>query len=164
MKICNKCNTSKETNEFRKHKNVCKECERKTSLKYYYKRKSEDPKFLENCYKKDWEKRRTTDGCKYALYNRAKIRAKKRGLEFSICQNDIVIPKNCPILGIELKVSDEKMSDSSPSLDRINSNMGYVKGNIQVISAKANTIKNNATLEEVEKVYLFLKSLALDKS
>jgi hypothetical protein len=40
--------------------------------------------------------------------------------------------------------------DNSYSLDRIDSNKGYVKGNVWVISRRANVIKNNATLEELE--------------
>ena len=45
------------------------------------------------------------------------------------------------------------LGDDSPSLDRIVSSLGYVKGNIRVISYKANRVKSNATLEELRKVY-----------
>jgi hypothetical protein len=37
----------------------------------------------------------------------------------------------------------------SPSLDRIKPELGYVPGNIQVISARANVMKNDATPEEL---------------
>ncbi len=38
----------------------------------------------------------------------------------------------------------------SPSLDRIDSTKGYTKGNIWVISNRANTLKNDATLSELK--------------
>lgn len=80
------------------------------------------------------------------LVKAAKQRAKNKGWEFNLTYEDIVIPKYCPYLGLELKYLG---GDSSPSLDRIDSNKGYVKGNVQVISTKANTMKNNASKEEL---------------
>lgn len=80
------------------------------------------------------------------LVQGAKQRAKKYGLPFDITYLDVVIPKKCPYLNIPLIPFSEW---SSPSLDRILPELGYVKGNIQVISTKANTMKNNATPEEL---------------
>ena len=42
----------------------------------------------------------------------------------------------------------------SPSLDRIFPESGYTKGNVRVISWRANWIKNNSTIEEIEKLYI----------
>jgi len=153
--ICKRCNTEKENDEFRKWKRICRKCEAKYSLEYYRQRK-DDPVFIKRHNELEKDRRRKPNGCKYALYNRAKSRAKKYNLEFDITLDDIVLPKICPILGIPLFVC-QIMSDNSPSLDRINPTGGYTKENIQVISSKANTIKSNATLEEIEKVYMFMK-------
>lgn len=86
----------------------------------------------------------------------AKARAKKRGIVFDIDASDIVIPTHCPILGIPLfqkqKTHKRDATPNSPSLDRIRSELGYVKGNVQVISWRANNIKRDATPEELRKV------------
>ena len=63
------------------------------------------------------------------------------------------IPKYCPVLGIEIKSNTTNAPlDSSPSLDRIDSSKGYIKGNVRIISNRANRIKSDATIEELRKV------------
>ncbi len=81
----------------------------------------------------------------------AKTRAKRAGLEFNLEREDIIIPQFCPIMGIELRRDNNKFQSNSPTLDRIDNNKGYIKGNIWVISALANTMKNKATKEELIK-------------
>lgn len=41
-------------------------------------------------------------------------------------------------------------NEDSPSIDKVIPELGYVRGNVWVISNKANRIKNNATLEELK--------------
>lgn len=85
------------------------------------------------------------------MYRRARSRAQKKGLEFSIQLEDIYIPQSCPILGVTIKPGQFGIcTDESPSLDRINPSLGYIKGNVQVISNRANVLKNNATIEELQ--------------
>jgi hypothetical protein len=79
-------------------------------------------------------------------------RAKKNGTPFSITKEDVIVPSTCPILGIPLFYSHEDHSPNSPSIDRIIPDKGYVPGNIQVISMRANTIKHNATFLELVRV------------
>jgi hypothetical protein len=83
------------------------------------------------------------------MFYGAKERARIYELAFTITIDDIVIPKRCPILGIPLIVNENKAGLNSPALDKIIPELGYIKGNIQVISHKANNIKNRATLEEL---------------
>jgi hypothetical protein len=83
------------------------------------------------------------------LWFAARKRARTRELEFTIQETDIVIPEVCPILGIPLAIGRGRIQDSSPSLDRVDNSKGYISGNIQVISAKANVMKNNATPYEL---------------
>jgi hypothetical protein len=79
----------------------------------------------------------------------AKHRAKQKGLPFNLTYDDIDIPLICPILNIPISVSDDESSDASPSLDKIIPELGYVVGNIQVISKLANTMKSNANIEQL---------------
>lgn len=87
------------------------------------------------------------------LLKTARYRALKRGVEFSIDVSDIVIPDVCPILGIPLVISDGTGKPGgrmdSPSLDRIDNEKGYVKGNVQVISHMANSMKFTANKEQL---------------
>ena len=94
----------------------------------------------------------------YHMVKRAEKRAKEKGLPFDLCVEDVQIPEYCPILGIKLEVGIGRgPSDSSPSLDRIYPNLGYVKDNIIVISMRANKIKSDVSVDDIEKVLLYLK-------
>jgi hypothetical protein len=95
----------------------------------------------------------------YRMLARARHRAKKNNLPFNIELSDIVIPKTCPLLGIELKSNTDKTSPNNPSLDKIIPELGYVKGNIWVVSLRANKLKNDATIQELELLVENLKKL-----
>lgn len=90
------------------------------------------------------------------MYKQAKSRAKRKGIDFTIEISDIIIPENCPILGIKLIMGTKDDYQSSPSLDRVDTTKGYIKGNVQVISSLANTMKNCATKEQL---LLFCKNI-----
>jgi len=102
----------------------------------------------DNAARKQWNQ---DNPVKY-LFGSARHRAKKRGYEFTITLDDIVIPKKCPLLGLPLVLNIGHVKENSASIDRIDSSKGYVPGNVWVISYKANTIKTNASLEDIEKV------------
>lgn len=83
---------------------------------------------------------------------RAKGRAKEYGIEFNIELEDIIIPEICPILDIPLAKSETgTIGPNSPTLDRMYNDKGYVKGNVWVISNLANSMKNSATMEQLQK-------------
>jgi hypothetical protein len=96
---------------------------------------------------------------KIKIFINEKERAKKSGIEFSIEEEDIIIPDFCPIFKIKLQENKGLSKYNSYSLDRIDNTKGYIKGNIHVISFKANSIKNNSTIEELELLLMYLKSL-----
>tara|TARA_Y100001938_G_scaffold104877_1_gene143123 strand:+ start:1883 stop:2233 length:351 start_codon:yes stop_codon:yes gene_type:complete len=89
------------------------------------------------------------------LRDNARKRAVIKNLPFELyTYKDLPkVPKKCPYLGIDLIVGKIGGLDSSPSLDRIDNTKGYIKGNVQIISRKANQIKNNASFEEFEMIY-----------
>ena len=92
---------------------------------------------------------------RYKMLLSVKKRAKDKGLEFNLTLDDIPeIPKVCPVLNIPIieNKGENKPSDNSPSIDRIDSKKGYIKGNIRIISNRANRIKSDATVEELRKV------------
>lgn len=95
------------------------------------------------------------------LLSLARRRAKLRGLDFDLDKKDLVIPEFCPVLGIKIVVggAGTGFCDASPTLDRIDNAKGYVRDNVAVVSWRANRIKCDATVEELEKVFLFYRDL-----
>lgn len=98
------------------------------------------------------------------MLRHAKLRANKKGIPFNLDIDDIYIPDNCPILGIPIQFNRNQTEknkgpkDDSVSLDRIIPELGYVKGNIKVISWRANRLKGDGTLEDFEKIVQYLSS------
>lgn len=75
----------------------------------------------------------------------AKARAAKGGFPCTVELKDIFIPSLCPLL---LRPFERK-GPYAPSLDKIIPSLGYVPGNIMVVSRRANSIKHDATAEEI---------------
>lgn len=173
MKRCNKCGTEKPIEEFSKYKKskdgrqaYCKVCSAKLFREWRSSNRERYRALCRKFYKAHPERKRT-----YWLRNRekhpeaylwtaAKGRARRDGTYFSITVEDIKIPQICPVLGIPLSFGAKATEDrsNSPSLDRIDSKLGYVPGNVIVMSHKANTIKSNATLAELDAVIAWLKT------
>jgi len=107
------------------------------------------------CNQKGREYRR--DNPEKYLLAQAKRRAREKSLPFSITVEDIVIPHNCPVLGVSLSIGGDR--ETSPTLDRIRPSLGYVPGNVIVISYRANRIKNDASLEEIEALFNWMRSV-----
>lgn len=112
-------------------------------------------KIWEQIHPEMWERRR--EGKRNYLIknyiksklNNARHRAEREGLEFNLTEEDIIIPEKCPILNVPLVIGTRRNYDYSPSIDRLDNSKGYVKGNIWVVSNKANSMKNSATEEEL---------------
>ena len=148
-KICKECNQSLNLNKFSliekwnvnsDTKNTCKKC----SIKI---RQTEK-------LNRDWK-----DDAARLLYKNIKSRCKRLGREFSIELEDIIIPEKCPVFGFDLKREDRQTWMCAPSVDRIDSSKGYIKGNVTVVSRRANILKKDATLKELEQLFNYYKTL-----
>lgn len=93
----------------------------------------------------------------YIMLIAARYRAKRAGVPFNLTIKDIVIPFRCPVLGIFLCSGVEKWAPGSPSLDRIKPALGYVRGNVRVISWRANNLKRDGTAEEFERIAAYIR-------
>lgn len=98
----------------------------------------------------------------HVMHTGAKIRARRSNLEFNIEYSDIVIPGICPLLEIPIFRGTNIVKGNSPSLDRIDTTKGYIKGNVRVISYKANTMKNDASPETLRMFIRNLERYLLD--
>lgn len=168
-KLCGACSVEKDTSEFHTRHDrggipnwICKACQKTYSAQQYQKHKAKV-----NARSADWRKAHPDKArdlaCRshernYAnrMWAAARRRAAKKGVPFTITPSDITLPEYCPVLGLKLDYSvgtkGRKASHNSPNLDRRLPELGYVPGNVLVISKKANTIKSNATPEELLKV------------
>lgn len=148
-KVCDNCEQSLNLSKFSliekwnvnsDTKNTCKKC----SIKIKQTEK----------LNRDWK----VDAAKL-LYSNIKSRCKRIGREFSIELEDILIPEKCPVFGFDLKREDRQTWMCAPSVDRIDSSKGYIKGNVTVVSRRANIIKRDATIQELEQLFNYYKTL-----
>jgi hypothetical protein len=89
------------------------------------------------------------------MWKTAKERSKKENLPFTITVGDIldlIGDGRCPILGIPYNLNAKRAGDDSASLDKFYPSLGYTRENCTVISNKANRIKSNASVKEVQQV------------
>ena len=170
-KKCTKCGKELPLEDFNKgnslfgRRSFCRKCEKEiqNSPERVARRRElelkrrENPEYVKHRNKKDRERVHSNkDSYKRAMLSSAKSRAKLKNLDFNIDLSDIELPEVCPLLGIPLSINASN-KDFAYSLDRIDSSKGYVKGNVWVISDRANRLKNDATLEELEMLVSNLK-------
>jgi hypothetical protein len=180
MFTCRDCGSVKRAKEQVRLKNWCKECQRlygnnwnrknpdkarviadryratqpvaakARKTRYYYRNVEHEKARSRAWYAKTW--------LKHSLRAAAK-RAPLKGVPFTIRFEDIEVPKICPVLGIVLNLGTRGgFKDSSPTIDRVIPERGYVCGNVAVISKRANTIKNCGTAAEHRRIAEWMES------
>lgn len=141
----------------------CRECKREYAEAY--RNKNENKEKTKRYHKErhintyTTEKRRKSyqKRIEKEMLYRAKKRALDRNISFDLTEEDILIPNICPVLGVALDKEVTNGKEFSPSLDRIRPDLGYVKGNVRVISNRANRLKSDASIEELERIIKYIK-------
>lgn len=78
-----------------------------------------------------------------------KSRARGKDIVFELEPGDLIIPDRCPVLGLPLRRHVGKGTRrDSPTIDRRDPALGYVPGNVRVVSHLANDIKGRLTPAE----------------
>ncbi len=175
MIICNRCAQSlppeafwadqynRRTGRQRRCKDCAREFVRGWTAAKNARRFAADPEWS----KKFNREKRAKDPRKYWLSVTAaaiKVRARKLGVPCTLTRVylETITPDACPIFGIPFdfasKVS-KKPEFNSPSVDRIVPDLGYVEGNLVVISYRANAIKRDASVAELVRLAEFYTAL-----
>ena len=114
-------------------------------------------------YRKKWGEERKIGDDLYdsqrIKFRNKKANAKHKGWSWEIEFGDLDWPTHCPVLGIELDYFAETRQENSVSFDQIDPGKGYVKGNVRLMSWRANRIKNDGTAEEHRRIAEYLDKL-----
>ena len=160
LKICNGCNRELPYSAFNKDKATsdgrrrrCRECDAA-----YFQSKNSDPEWRKRHIQRAKDRRvrlKHEDPMELWAYDaiaNARQRAKRAGV---LCDIDLdyvrsLVVSTCPLLGLPLLYAQPKLSDNSPTLDRKSPTLGYTKGNLAVISHRANRLKSDSSIEELD--------------
>ena len=169
IKPCKHCNMGVAGCKKNNFKVICPTCRKKSMKNYLRKWQKENRKKIQSYCKKyqrshpdvikaqiKIHKQNLDTHPEKKMFYAARGRAKKRDLECTIILSDIVIPKTCPVLGIPI-ITDGVLNANSPSIDRHDPEIGYTPENISVVSFRANTLKSDATLQEIKKLLDYLE-------
>lgn len=151
-RICSMCHTEKALIEFSRsskpgsngYQYHCKSC----SAEYKRAHKARIKKVTQANHGRDYRK---------GLLRAARHRAKCKNIPFNITTEDLEKIDICPVLGIPI-FTHSLNNPNAPSIDRIIPALGYVKGNVKIISRRANTLKGDATVDEIKKVLTYVQT------
>jgi len=151
MRVCNMCKVEKQLEDFsfsahdkkNNRQYHCKKC----SAEYKRKIGGSYPNHKKN-HLQDYRK---------GLVRAAKHRAKLKNLPFNITWRDFELIDVCPVLGIAI-FSESLDNPNAPSIDRFIPELGYVKGNVFIISRRANVLKGDANIEEMKLILKYMQN------
>lgn len=131
---------------------IAKQTGYSSSLINHYRRKimGLEPNWIKRVYSTQ------DDKIKGYMLRNLRYNAKRRGIAFNLEIKDLILPTQCPLLGLPLLYNSfdttaKTFNDNAwATVDRIDNSLGYVKGNVWIISRLANTMKNEASLDQLK--------------
>lgn len=130
---------------------------RKRAAAFSRKLYDSDEKYRRAQAKRQLHQRRTPETWVSSRMVFMRNRSKVRGWPFALTPADVLVATHCPVFGTKLEFGGRRNNPDSPSIDRIDNRLGYVAGNVWVISLRANHLKNDSTLEELEQLTKVLR-------
>lgn len=140
MKVCSICNEEKSFDNFHKNKqnshgydNRCKPCRKNIAAKRYKDNWFHQTAILKKSY------------------------CTKHSVPFDLDAEYLaaIYTDKCPVFNLPF-VPNDKTDSLSPALDRVDPKKGYVRGNVQYISSRANRIKYDASIEEMQLIIKYM--------
>lgn len=137
---------------------TCTKCLRERTLSKFH----VNSKFCKECLAGASRQRRLNNPIK-TTWDRARARAKKAGIQFSITLEDVqtIWTNICPIYQIQLKTNEGKPGPDSHSIDRIDNSKGYIPGNIAIVSMRFNSEKRNLSPELLRRMLSYMEGRLL---
>ncbi len=162
LRICSACGVPKPADSYKPRCGRCPDCLRTYGTEYArlarqrenQRRWAANNKDRKRAQGRAWRDRNP----EYQLLRGARKRAEAKGIPFDLSVEDISIPSHCPVLGMPLVFATGQPRDNSPTLDRVVPELGYVRGNVAVISFRANTIKLNGTADEHYRIAVWMRA------
>lgn len=93
------------------------------------------------------------------LARNSRRRAKRDGIEHTIKWTDLQIPDTCPVTDDPFWPVLGQQTPTSVTIDRIDSELGYIPGNVWVISLAANKAKGDLSLEALKRIIAKLEEV-----
>ena len=148
---------------------VCKSCNLELPFNMFYYKKSHNgveypTYYCKECrrvYQRNKRKENKATNIEYHTIrenlNGARKRAKEDNYPFNIEIEDLMpFPTHCEVTGEKLIYGGNKHWNKA-TLDKVIPSKGYVKGNVKIISMRANFIKSDATLKELNDIISYIK-------
>ena len=127
----------------------------------YGKKRRSDP--AHRVWKSEYQRQRRVAQWARTRLAELRVKARKNGVPFDLVEDDLLLPERCPVFGTLMVLAPGRQNDQTPSVDRIVPSVGYVRGNIVIVSLRANRLKNDATPAEMRLLAVFYSNLEKSK-
>lgn len=153
--LCSACGATDPELFYRNVKGKCKKCA-SAQVGYRYHQLSPEDKKQYHDNVRAWQ----NSNLLYYRWMSARNRAKQKGTEFLITVQDVeslweqqqgLCYYSGLVMGLEVEVSNSP-STNAVSIDRLDSSIGYVNGNIVLCCASVNVMKNALSIDQLKQL------------